>query len=144
MWFFLATVASMCWGVSYILAEHIFKRISVYTTLVIECFLMGFVILIVAIKAGDFKKDLVTLTSSSKLMLTFVLFTTASIIAELAINFSISEKDATLAGFVEISYPFFIALFAYLLFGQEELHPGTAFGGVVVFVGACIIFYFSR
>jgi drug/metabolite transporter (DMT)-like permease len=144
MWFFLATVASMGWGISYILAEHIFKRISVATTLAIEALLMGVVILFISIRDGDLARDLTTLGSSTKLLGLFVAFTAVSIIAELAINFSISEKDATLSGFVEITYPFFIAVFAYLFFGQEELHPGTAVGGVIVFIGACVIFYFSR
>jgi drug/metabolite transporter (DMT)-like permease len=144
MWFLLATIASMCWGVAYILAEHIFKRVSVLTTLAIETILMGLVLLVFAITTGDFKKDLITIGSSSKLTLTLAAFIIVSTVAELAINFSISEKDATLAGFVEITYPFFIALFAYLLFGQEELSPGTAVGGIIVFIGACIIFYFSR
>jgi drug/metabolite transporter (DMT)-like permease len=144
MWFFLATVASMCWGVAYILAEHIFKRVSVFTTLAIEALLMGLVFLFIAIKDGDFKKDLATIGSSMNLSLVLLTFVVVSTIAELAINFSISEKDATLAGFVEISYPFFIALAAYLIYGQEELHPGTAIGGIIVFIGACIIFYFSR
>jgi drug/metabolite transporter (DMT)-like permease len=144
MWFLLATIASMCWGVAYILAEYIFKRVSVLTTLAIETFLMGIVLLVFAIRTGDFKKDLVTITSSSKLALILAAFIIVSTVAELAINFSISEKDATLAGFVEITYPFFIALFAYIFFGEAELNIGTAAGGVIVFIGACIIFYFGR
>lgn len=134
----------MGWGVSYILAEHLFKRISVFTTLAFWMFFMGLVTLFFAVRLGDFKRDITAITSSGKLSLLLLGFVLASTLAELAINFSISEKDATLAGFVEITYPFFIALFAYLIFGQEELHPGTAFGGALVFIGACIIFYFGR
>jgi drug/metabolite transporter (DMT)-like permease len=124
MWFLLATVASMFWGISYIVSEHLYKRISVYTSLAIEMFVISVIILIVAIRTGTFKQDITTLGSSSKLMLLLAASTVIWAIAELAINFSISEKDATLAGFVEITYPFFIALFAFLFFGQKELHFG--------------------
>ena len=134
----------MFWGISYIVSEHLYKRISVYTTLAIEMFFISLIILAAAIRTGDFKRDMTTLGSSGKLLGLLAASTVIWAVAELAINFSISEKDATLAGFVEITYPFFIALFAYLIFGQEELHPGTAVGGVIVFIGACIIFYFSR
>lgn len=144
MWFVLATVASMFWGISYIVSEHLYKRISVYTTLAIEMFFISIIILIAAIKTGDFKRDLTTLSSSGSLIALLATSAIVWAVAELAINFSISEKNATFAGFVEITYPFFIALFAWLLFGQRELTWGTALGGVIVFIGACIIFYFSR
>jgi len=144
MWFLLATVASMFWGIFYIFSEHVYKQISVYTALAFESFFLFLVASYLAIRGGALKHDLVALGTSGKLAVLLATITVASIIAELSINFSISEKDATLAGFVEITYPFFIALFAYLIFGQEELHPGTAFGGALIFIGACTIFYFSR
>ena len=134
----------MCWGVFYILSEHIYKQISVYTTLAVEAFFFFIVVSYLAIRSGALKHDLATLNGSGKLIFLLTTVTIVSIIAELSINFSISEKDATLAGFVEITYPFFIALFAYIFYRQEELHPGTAIGGALIFIGACVIFYFSR
>lgn len=134
----------MCWGIFYIVSEHVYKQISVYTTIAVEAFFLFLIAAYFSIKEGALKHDLTTLGSSGKLLMLLAVVTVVSIVAEISINFSISEKDATLAGFVEITYPFFIALFAYLFFGQEELHPGTAIGGVIVFIGACIIFYFSR
>ena len=144
MWFVLATFASMCWGVFYIISEHLYKQLSVYTVIAIESLFLFLVALFFAVKEHVLKTDVGTLANSGKLMTLMFVAVAMTILAEISINFSISEKDATLAGFVEITYPFFIALFAYLIFGQEELHPGTAIGGVIVFIGACIIFYFSR
>jgi drug/metabolite transporter (DMT)-like permease len=144
MWFVLATLASMFWGIFYISSEHLYKHISVYTAIAIESLFLFIVTAYLASRHGALKEDLVTLGTSGKLMFLITAAVLATIVAEVSINFSISEKDATLAGFVEITYPFFIALFAYLLFGQEELSVGTAVGGVVVFIGACIIFYFGR
>jgi drug/metabolite transporter (DMT)-like permease len=144
MWFLLATVASMFWGISYIVSEHLYKRISVYTTLAIETFFISIIILTVAILTGDFKRDMTTLGSSSNLVLLLAASTIIWAIAELAINLSISERNATLAGFVEITYPFFIAVFAFVFFGQKELHVGTALGSIMIFMGACVIFYFGR
>lgn len=144
MWFVLATVASMCWGVFYIVSEHVYKQISVYTAIAIESLFLFLVATYFAVRENVLKHDLTAIASSGKLFGFLFITVVVSILAEVSINFSISEKDATLAGFVEITYPFFIALFAFLFFGQEELSVGTAFGGAIVFVGACIIFYFSR
>jgi drug/metabolite transporter (DMT)-like permease len=65
------------------------------------------------------------------------------LIAELCIGFSIISKNATLAGLIEISYPIFIALFSYLLFKNKITIP-TVIGGIIVFFGIFIIYYFNR
>lgn len=65
------------------------------------------------------------------------------LIAELFIGFSITAKSATLAGLIEISYPIFIALFSYLLF-KSQVSTSTIIGGIIVFAGIFVIYYFNK
>jgi drug/metabolite transporter (DMT)-like permease len=67
----------------------------------------------------------------------------ALLIAELFIGFSITAKNATLAGLIEISYPIFIALFSFILF-RSVVNLPTMLGGMIIFVGVFVIYYFNN
>ncbi len=144
MWIIFAVSASVLWGLSYILFEQIYKKISVATALAIICFFMFFIMLAVSYLKGALKADLANVVSSKKLIWLVAGGTLTAIIADVCIALSIVTKNATLAGLVEISYPLFIALFAYLLFKENQLTLGTAIGGLLVFSGIAVIYYFNR
>lgn len=144
MWFLLATMASIFWGMSYVFSEQIYKHISVLSALSIEMFVISLGIASIAICKGVFKADLATIGSSSRLSWLLLASMLTFAAGELGIGYAINGKNATLAGLIEISYPLFIALFAYFFFQESELNGGTALGGLLVFVGVCVIYYFSR
>ncbi len=137
-------MASMFWGMSYVFSEQVYRHISVLTALAIETFIISIVIGLIAIFRGDFKTDLLTIDASSTVFWLLAASTLTFLIGELGIGFAIDGKNATLAGLIEISYPLFIALFAYLFFQESELNIGTALGGALIFCGICIIYWFSR
>jgi drug/metabolite transporter (DMT)-like permease len=64
-------------------------------------------------------------------------------LAELFIALSITNKSAALAGLIEISYPVFIALFSYLLFKESDLNVPIAIGGLLIFSGVAVVYWFS-
>lgn len=134
----------MFWGMSYVFSEQVYRHISVLTALAIETFIISIVIGLIAIFRGDFKTDLLTIDASSTVFWLLAASTLTFLIGELGIGFAIDGKNATLAGLIEISYPLFIALFAYLFFQESELNIGTALGGALIFCGICIIYWFSR
>lgn len=68
----------------------------------------------------------------------------SALVADVFIGLSIHAKNATLAGLIEISYPIFIVIFAYFLFKEHQLNTATVFGGLLVFVGVFIIYFFNR
>lgn len=144
MWIVFALSASVLWGLSNVLFEQIYKKISVSTALAIVTFFMFFIMLAVSYFSGAFKTDLATIVSSKKLMWLVAGGTAAAIIADVCIAFSIVTKNATLAGLIEISYPLFIALFAYLLFKENQLTISTFIGGLLVFSGIAVIYFFNR
>ena len=119
MWVLLAISASAVWGLTYVLGEQIYKKISVITSLSLATFISGFVMLLIAHMAGYLKKDLVTLTTDNRVLGLSIAEAICLMAAELLIGFSIASKNATLAGLIEISYPIFIAIFE----SKDVLHP---------------------
>ena len=144
MWIIFALSASILWGLSYVLFEQIYKKISVATSLWIVCLIMFFAMLFLSVFSGKIKPDLQAIFQSKKLMWLLAGGVATAIAADLCIAFSITNKNATLAGLIEISYPLFIALFAYLLFKESQLTTATIVGGVLVFSGSFIIYFFNK
>lgn len=144
MWLIFAASASALWGLSYALSEQIYKYTSIYTTLAIDTFIISIAFFIASWAKGLLKQDVVAITSSPKVFGLFISGLVVFALAELFIALSITSKNATLAGLIEISYPLFIALFAYLLFRESQLNWGVAAGGLLIFLGVTTVFWFSR
>jgi len=53
-------------------------------------------------------------------------------------------RNATLASLIEISYPAFVAIFAWLLFREWQLNAGVLAGAALVFAGTALIIVNSR
>lgn len=139
MWLVYALGASIVWGLVYVLSEQLYKSMSVPSVLAIQMVVVACATALLAFFSGQLRTDLATLMGSRQLML----FMLASIVAWLAasflIGFSIAGKNASLAGLIEMSYPFFIALFAYLLFGEAQLSLATIGGGMLILLGVSAI-----
>jgi drug/metabolite transporter (DMT)-like permease len=64
--------------------------------------------------------------------------------ANIFILLATKSKNATMAAMVEITYPLFTALFAWLLFKEVQVNAGTAAGAFLILSGVCCIYYFSK
>ncbi len=144
MWFIFAISASALWGLSYALSEQIYKYASIYTTLAIDTLIISIAFFIAAYVKGVLRVDLVAITTSSKVFWLFAAGVIVFAAAELLIALSITSKNATLAGLVEMSYPIFIALFTFLIFREEHLNVGTAIGGFLIFSGVAAVYVFNH
>ena len=144
MWLLYSTLASAFWGITYSLNEQLYKHISFLSSLVISSALCTVVFLIVALTNGSLQKDVPTLVSNNAALTLALAGAVALIVAEVFIGLSITSKNATLAGLIEISYPIFIILFSYLIFRESHLNLGTILGGVLVFSGIASIYLFNR
>lgn len=144
MWILFALGASAVWGLTYVLGEQIYEKISVITSLSLATFISGFVMLVIAWLTGFLHKDVVTLAHDRRILGLSIAEAVCLMVAELLIGFSIVEKNATLAGLIEISYPIFIALFAYLVFKENQVNTGTIVGGFIIFVGVFLVYFFNK
>jgi drug/metabolite transporter (DMT)-like permease len=144
MWVIFAILASVVWGLDYVFAEKLVRKISVSSFIALELFFGFLIALITAIYSNSFKKDFVAVGSSRQLLTLLILGIVSFTAGNFLILNSIASKNATLAGMVEISYPIFIAIFAYLLFKENQLNLATAIGGLLIFAGVFVIYYFNR
>ncbi len=144
MWLVFATLASAFWGISYVLGEQLYRHISIYTAIALNTFLIGILFLFVAHAKGSLKADISTIATTPRVFWLVVASVLVFAAAELFIALSISNKNATLAGLIEITYPLFIALFAYLIFRETQLNVGIALGGILIFLGVGVVYWFSR
>jgi drug/metabolite transporter (DMT)-like permease len=140
MWFFLALAASMFWGATYVLDEQLYRHISVPTTMAVHTLIISVCAWLVAWKQGTIASDFHILLTSRSVGQLFLWCALTFVAAEFLINFSISGKNATLVGLVEISYPLFSALFAYLVFSEGQLNFGTGIGGLLIACGVAVIY----
>ena len=143
MWILFAVGASLFWGLTYVFNERVYEKISVLTSLGITSLVVAIITILLSLIFGTLKSDVTLLMSSKPLLWYFICGIIALLVAEIFIGFSITAKSATLAGLVEISYPIFIALFSYFFFKQGVSIP-TILGGVVIFIGIFIIYFFNK
>ncbi len=140
MWIVYALGASMFWGLSYVFSAETYKHISVYTAVAFSSFVTGCIALIGAIWFGALTVDMKTLSTYSPASMYFLGAIIAGVLGEFFIAFAIAEKNATLAGMIEISYPIFVALFSYIFF-KEVISLQTYIGGLLIFLGVFVIYY---
>jgi drug/metabolite transporter (DMT)-like permease len=144
MWVIFAFVSSILWGLAYVINEQIYRKISVVTSIGITTLFTAVVMLLIACKGRFLMEDLGAIRRSNQLLGLVVAETIVLMLAEVFIGLSITNKNATLAGLIEISYPVFIILFAYLLFKENQLSISAAAGGSLIFLGIFIIYYFNK
>jgi drug/metabolite transporter (DMT)-like permease len=138
--FIYAIGASVIWGLVYAIDQKILSSVTP-TTLV---FINSIVAVIVIAPFFFFSNGSVKgVLASGKLNLSLVVISVVlAILADFFIFSSIKNLDASIASMIEISYPFFVVLFSYLLFKST---PNIYFfvGGTLIFLGSVIITRFS-
>lgn len=143
-WIVYAMCASVLWGLSYTVSEQLLKKISVAGVMVtggIGCLIFGIGL---GLARGVFPGDLKALQKQDgcfKLMLASVV---VYVIASTFILLATKAKNATMAAMIEISYPLFTALFAWLIFKQVQVNAGTLAGASLVMAGVACIYYFGK
>lgn len=138
-WYVTAIGASLLWGVHYPLVDHALKKISLVSVLL----LTALPVVLAApffyrTVAADFTIWKAMDTGAKGMVLALAL---TSLLGSVLLFLSISGKNATLASLIEISYPVFVALFAWLLFREMHINTSVIIGGLLVFAGVVMIIW---
>ena len=138
-WYVAAIGAAIIWGIHYPLIDFAMKRLSVYTVLLIS-------VLPVLFLMPVFIRDLARDVDVFKLLPTNEQWLVAAIgltstLGAVLLYLSVNSKNATLASLIEITYPVFVVLFAYLFFRQVHVNTSVILGGLMILVGAGLIIY---
>ncbi len=138
-WYVAALGAAVVWGIHYPLVDFALKRLSLMMVLVLTALPL---LLIAPFYSRTLAADLAAFRAlpwDERLPILAIAFT--SLAGAVLLFLSISSKNATLAALIEISYPVFVALFAWLLFREVHITPATAIGAALVFAGVVLIIW---
>jgi drug/metabolite transporter (DMT)-like permease len=72
-------------------------------------------------------------------LLWFLFSTAGSALGAYLTYAAMGAKNPTLVSLIEISYPLFVVLFAWIFFREMQLNPRTLFGGLLVLFGVAVI-----
>lgn len=138
--FIYAIGAAITWGLVYTIDQKILSSVTPLVLLFITSIVATIILLPFMFFENGSIKTLLTFDKSnlSLIFISIVLGTLASFL----ILSGIKSLDASTASIVEISYPFFVVLFSYIIFRST---PNAYFfiGGILVFVGSVIIIKFA-
>ncbi|WP_367606978.1 EamA family transporter [Legionella sp. W05-934-2] len=138
MWFAFAIFAAILWGFNYALTEKIVNSISPATLLAMEM-LIGSVLFSGISYFTTMKKDVELLSTNSNLLLLTLAEVVIVLIASYFIVTSITLKNATTAGIVELTYPLFTMVFTWFLFNQVHINLSVIIGGLFILGGVLVI-----
>ena len=145
MWIVYAFAAAIIWGISYAASGRVIER---GVTPLVFFFLYtffgataAFVTIALMGKAGTLLAE-IRILGEDWVWLVVAVVTSAA--AGLLIYIAIGEKNATIASLIEISYPFFVAVFAWLFFREIQFNWLTVLGGVLILGGVGVVFYAER
>lgn len=141
-WYVAALGAAVMWGVHYPLLGHALRHVSIPTVMMLS-------LLPVLVLALFFHRSVVSdlhvlagLDWVSRGMILVLMLT--SVTGTILLMIAIGGRNATLAALIEISYPVFVALFAWLLFREVHVTTHVLLGAALVFSGLALIILGSR
>jgi drug/metabolite transporter (DMT)-like permease len=144
MWFLYAIAASILWGASYAMLDELLKKLSFATLILYSSVASVIFATCLGLAKNSFPADWAILKSGgaeTKMLGVSILIYIA---ANVFIMSSINAKNATMAAMIEITYPLFTALFAWLLFRAVQVNAGTLIGGAMVLAGVACIYFFGK
>ena len=145
MWFVYALSAAVIWGISYAASGRAIERglspLVFFTLYAAVATVMGLGALLATGKLGLLKR--IGHTIGDDVLWLWVAVITSGIGA-LLIYLAIGEKNATLASLIEISYPVFVACFAWLFFREVPFNGLTLVGAVLILGGVAVVFLANR
>lgn len=138
-WYVAAIGAAVVWGLHYPLLDFALKRLSLVSVLLLTAVPL---LLIVPFYHRTLRADVAVwqaLPWGERLPIAAIAFT--SLAGAVLLFLSIAGKNATLAALLEITYPVFVALFAFVLFRELHVNASVLTGALLVFAGVALIIW---
>jgi len=136
-WYIYALGAAIIWGVHYNLLARAMTTISPLTAYWMPTTIM---VLGMPLFYKTLYKDLQSIIAADwKVQLAVSIISFTSFAATMCLYKAIQSHNAVHASLIEITFPVFVAIFAFVFFGQNHFSVGTIIGGLLIMLGAGII-----
>lgn len=139
---FFSTLAALSWSLVYILSQKVLTQFSAPKFLFFSSIFTFFILSPLILLLSNHKDRFTVHDLKIFYKPEFLILMTVNILADFFILKSVQKIGATTAAILEISYPLFIAVIAFL-FLREQITASTAIGGMLIFLGSLIIIYFN-
>lgn len=140
MWILYAVAASVCWGISYAASGPLLKQGLNPLVFFFGYSLFGFLGALIAILSTGRLSSALAVASLPRGDLGLFLFSIGgSALGAYLTYAAMSAKNPTLVSLIEISYPLFVILFAWVFFREMQLNMVTMLGGILVLAGVVVI-----
>lgn len=140
-----AISASVLWGISYAASGRVIERGMTPLSFFFCYVLFGSAVAALALSVTG---KLHSVPAEVKLLgadwVWFAVALASSAAGALFIYMAIGERNATLASLIEISYPFFVAVFSWLFFRETQFNAATLLGGFLILGGVGVVFFGNR
>jgi drug/metabolite transporter (DMT)-like permease len=141
-WYVPAIAAAVVWGLHYPLIENALRRLSLPTVVLLTALPMVLVALAFPARLAADWRTVMAMPTGERLLIALIALT--SLTGTVLLYLAVRGRNATLASLIEISYPAFVAVFAWLLFREWQLNTGVMLGALLVFAGSALIIVNSR
>jgi drug/metabolite transporter (DMT)-like permease len=141
LWLVCALGSALIWGFGYALSEKVMRDGVTPAFLGVAIggvYAIGSLLLVLF--SNQLRGNLQLLAADRTLLANLLVSSLAYGVGSWLIYVAISLKNATLASFIEVSYPVFTGIFAYLIFREVQVNAWTAFGSALIVAGIFIIF----
>jgi len=145
MWAIWAISAAIIWGFTYAISERLLKTgfapgfmMTTYATIAFPVYL------IMTCQTSNLKDQLALLKDNPKWGLTMIGIVFLYTVANYLVFYAIQQKNATSASLIEIAYPLFTAMFAWLLFRDVQLNWGIVAGATLIFSGITLVTIYAK
>ncbi|MDB5477791.1 MAG: hypothetical protein JWM96_286 [Alphaproteobacteria bacterium] len=136
LWFWTSLLAAAMWGLNYAAAEHGLKSgISGWAQMAFISWVTMPIFTFIAYKNGSIATSVNLMKENHKLLGWVALVVVCYIFGNIFIYSAIKGKNATSASLIEISYPLFIAFFAWAIFRHNQLSMDAVIGGAFILFG---------
>ncbi len=141
LWFIYALTAAILWGIHYATAGELAKTMSPFLITVAYLVFVSVTILgmIVIFQPPTLELKLLSSYLNKTTIFRLGLMVLTGGLSNFLVFSAIADSSATKASIIEITYPFFVALFATFLYRENALNLQTAIGGLLILFGVVIV-----
>lgn len=144
-WWSYSIIAAVLWGLHFNLVVRVSRLLpnDIYTPLTLFFVTSLSMLLLLPFTWQKVFSNITTLYHSGtevRISVLLLIFTTtvAAILLYIAMRMS---NNPTVAGAIDITYPFFVALIAWLVFRENQVDWSVIVGGILIFSGSFLIIW---
>jgi drug/metabolite transporter (DMT)-like permease len=136
-WFWLAILAAMFWGLTYVLNEYMLRFLDPFTVFFLSAFFIAIILGVYLSFTHNWQEIIHKFSGNYTLIGATIGYILFYLIAGTLILKSIEIGNASLAAIIESAYPVFTMPFAYLILREVQFNWGTVAGITLIFNGPC-------